>query len=76
MEAGHRLHPLPSYGNSRDGPYLQYQALIYAKDAHDIAIMGSGTIDGQGDWWWANQRNRTAVVGPAGLDPESGTRTR
>ena len=71
-----QIAPLPSYGNSRDGPYLQYQALIYAKDAHDIAIMGSGTIDGQGDWWWANQRNRTAVVGPAGLDPESGTRTR
>ena len=53
--------PLPSYGNSRDGPYLQYQAFVYAVNATDIAIIGEGTIDGQGDWWWHNQRNRSAV---------------
>merc|ERR1719359_2185673 len=46
-----QIPPLPSYGNSRDGPYLQYQALIFAQDASNIAITGAGTIDGQGDWW-------------------------
>jgi hypothetical protein len=56
-----QIPPLPSYGNSRDGPYLQYQALIYATGLHGIRILGSGTIDGQGDWWWANQRNRSLV---------------
>lgn len=40
---------------------MQYQSFIFAKDATDIAIAGSGTIDGQGDWWWQNQRNRTVV---------------
>jgi len=56
-----QIPPLPSYGNSRDGPYLQYQALIYANGLKGIRIIGGGTIDGQGDWWWANQRNRTFV---------------
>eukprot|EP00928_Gymnodinium_smaydae_P063392 TRINITY_DN46979_c0_g1_i2.p1 TRINITY_DN46979_c0_g1~~TRINITY_DN46979_c0_g1_i2.p1 ORF type:complete len:502 (-),score=35.68 TRINITY_DN46979_c0_g1_i2:192-1640(-) len=55
------IPPLPSYGDSRDGPYLQYQAFIYAKDASNIALLGSGTIDGQGDWWWTNKRNRSVV---------------
>jgi polygalacturonase len=56
-----QIPPLPSYGNSRDGTYLQFQAFVYSNGADDIAINGSGTIDGQGDWWWANQRNRSAV---------------
>lgn len=56
-----QIPPLASYGNSRDGTYLQFQAFIYSNGADDIAINGSGTIDGQGDWWWANQRNRSAV---------------
>ena len=46
-----QIPPLPSYGNSRDGPYLQYQAFIFAWGVSDVAITGSGTIDGQGDWW-------------------------
>ena len=57
-----QIPPLPSYGNSRDGPYTQYQAFIYANGAEDIAIVGNGTIDGQGDWWWHNQRNRTLLT--------------
>jgi len=24
-------------------------------------VVRTGTIDGSGDWWWHNQRNRTAV---------------
>ena len=27
--------------------------LIFARGATDIAIVGSGTIDGSGEWWWA-----------------------
>lgn len=56
-----QIPPLPSYGNSRDGAYLQFQAFVYANTATDLAITGTGTIDGSGDWWWHNQRNRTAV---------------
>ncbi len=48
-----KLPPLPSYGDSRDaGFYLQYQSLVFAKDATDLKIMGKGTIDGMGQWWW------------------------
>jgi len=57
-----QIPPLPSYGDSRDGPYLQYQALVFARDATNIAITGTGTIDGQGEWWWTNKRNRSAVI--------------
>jgi len=64
ISAWPQIAPLPSYGNSRDGAYLQYQAFVYAHTATDIAITGTGTIDGSGEWWWANQRNRTAL--PAG----------
>ena len=58
-----QLPPLPSYGNSRDnwGAYLQYQAFVYAHTATDIAINGTGTIDGSGEWWWGNLKNRSAV---------------
>jgi polygalacturonase len=29
-----------------------FQNCIQATDCHDISITGSGTIDGQGDFWW------------------------
>ncbi len=29
------------------------QPLIYGKDLHDVAISGTGTIDGAGATWWA-----------------------
>jgi polygalacturonase len=61
ISAWPQIPPLPSYGNSRDGPYLQFQAFVYALNATDIAINGSGTIDGSGNWWWANQRNRSLI---------------
>jgi polygalacturonase len=57
-----QIPPLVTYGDSRDGPYLQYQAIIYAVNQTNIKIIGEGTIDGQGDWWWANSRNRSAIV--------------
>jgi len=37
---------------------VNYQGLIWARDAHDIAITGEGTIDGQGAAWWP-WRNRS-----------------
>ncbi len=33
-----------------------YQNCISAENAHDIAITGNGTIDGQGSPWWAKYR--------------------
>ena len=32
----------------------RFQDCIAAKNAHDIAITGGGTIDGQGAFWWTN----------------------
>jgi polygalacturonase len=40
---------------------VQFQAFVYAHTATDLTISGSGTIDGSGEWWWANLKNRTAV---------------
>jgi polygalacturonase len=31
---------------------MNFSGLIWARDAHDIAITGEGTIDGQGQPWW------------------------
>jgi len=59
-----QLPPLPTYGNSRDGRYLQHQAVIYANNVTNIRITGKGTIDGGGPYWWDNQFNRTLL--PAG----------
>jgi len=48
-----KISPLPSYGSADDGGfYLQYQAFIFAKDVIDFKIVGNGTIDGMGQWWW------------------------
>jgi polygalacturonase len=32
----------------------RYESCITLKDGHDVAITGSGTIDGQGAQWWKN----------------------
>lgn len=32
------------------------EALISAADVHDVSITGEGTIDGQGESWWADVR--------------------
>jgi polygalacturonase len=36
-----------------------YQSCIFAIDSHDIIIEGSGTLDGQGEYWWKGMRERT-----------------
>lgn len=43
-----------------------YADWITAKNAHDIAITGEGTFDGQGQPWWDVYRKRNGVV-PKGL---------
>lgn len=60
---------------------MNYSALIEARDQKDIAVTGSGTLDGQADWdnWWSwndkrhkpapqqAARNRLAAMGESGL---------
>ncbi len=46
------LPPLPSYNDSQDGPIYMFQGFIYAYNATNIRIFGSGTIHGKGEWWW------------------------
>lgn len=58
------IPPLPSYGSDRDiGAKSRYQALIMAEGARSVAITGTGTIDGQGPWWWEQHKNHTLHVG-------------
>lgn len=35
-----------------------YSPLIYAENAENIAVVGFGTIDGQGEMWWKLHRNK------------------
>jgi polygalacturonase len=50
------IPPVPIYATSEDrnGGYLinMYQGFLYAQDATDIRITGSGLIDGGGPYWW------------------------
>jgi polygalacturonase len=41
----------------------QFESCITLKNGHDVAITGSGTIDGQGAQWWRN------FVPPKNADP-------
>src|SRR3954464_117220 len=52
---------------------MNYSPFIYALDAHDIAVTGSGTLDGQANeaHWW-NWRG----TGPAASAPMTPARTR
>eukprot|EP00698_Gefionella_okellyi_P006917 TRINITY_DN1670_c0_g1_i2.p1 TRINITY_DN1670_c0_g1~~TRINITY_DN1670_c0_g1_i2.p1 ORF type:complete len:385 (-),score=65.28 TRINITY_DN1670_c0_g1_i2:512-1666(-) len=48
------IAPLPSYGTGRENRSgtQRYHPLIYAVNASDIVITGSGTINGQGSVWY------------------------
>ena len=37
---------------------LMHQACIYAEKAQNVVVTGSGTLDGQGEYWWTRQRAR------------------
>ncbi|GAB4826316.1 hypothetical protein Ancab_009181 [Ancistrocladus abbreviatus] len=48
------LPPLPSYGKGRDAPAGRFASLIFGTNLTDVVITGAnGTIDGQGQYWWA-----------------------
>ena len=48
-----------------EGRWIQAPApLLWAADAEDVAIVGDGTIDGQGEDWWAAVRARRLTARP------------
>jgi polygalacturonase len=48
-----------------DTSAFTHAPLIHARDKENIAIVGRGTLDGQGkNWWW-----RAGRGAPAGIDP-------
>ena len=64
LPAWPQLPPLPTYGSDRDiGAHTRYQALVLAHGATDVRIVGNGTIDGGGPWWWGMHQNRSLHVG-------------
>ncbi|VEU44129.1 unnamed protein product [Pseudo-nitzschia multistriata] len=58
-----QIPPLVNYGRAEDGGFhLQYQAFLYAVNAHDIRIIGKGMIDGQGQPWWDAAQNHSSLL--------------
>lgn len=56
-----------------------HQPCLWARDCHDIAITGAGTIDGQGASWWAaqvrgpttNPALQSPITDATGADPNN-----
>ena len=48
--------PLPSYGVGRDHMGPRYSPFIGGYKLCDVAILGPGTIDGNGGHWWARHK--------------------
>lgn len=58
-----------------EGRWVQTPAaLIWAADAEDVAIVGAGTIDGQGEDWWAAVRSGRLLHRPRLVAFQSCTR--
>ncbi|CAL9055061.1 probable polygalacturonase [Musa acuminata AAA Group] len=56
------VDPLPSYGRGRELPGSRYRSFILGNGIRDVIITGeNGTIDGQGDVWWNEWRQRTLL---------------
>jgi polygalacturonase len=56
LESGATILFSPKFDDYRgDGP-KGYRPMIQIRDAHDILISGSGTIDGNGEAWWPEAR--------------------
>jgi polygalacturonase len=56
-----RMLPFGSYPEPNGG---EYEPLIHAHGHHDVAISGSGTIDGQGQAWWDKYRSGSLELRP------------
>jgi hypothetical protein len=53
------------------GNHEPYEALIYGEGLHDIGIVGRGTIDGQGRFWWKSAPKNTVgwdKIRPRGIE--------
>lgn len=64
----------PDHGDYPEMPVFREpgrQSLISAANAHDIAITGAGTIDGNGKAWWtdANGKRPSGVMGEVVFRP-------
>jgi polygalacturonase len=61
-----RMLPMASYGPAT--------AFITANNTHDIALTGSGTIDGQGQAWWTAFASNTSLARPQEVSFSNSTR--
>lgn len=53
------MPPLPSYGYGREHEGPRYGSLIHGQNLKDVVITGhNGTINGQGQSWWAKFRKK------------------
>lgn len=66
----------PVFSRYEGMEYYGYSPFIYARDCHDIALTGEGTINGQGQTWWEWKRwqqagaKRLYALATAGVPPE------
>ena len=56
------IAPLPSYGQGRDHPGPRFTSFLHGVRVSDLVVTGGGTIDGQGQAWWARHRNGSETL--------------
>jgi polygalacturonase len=63
------IEPLPTYGDSRDGHYYQYQPFLYITNVGNFRITGAGIVDGYGQPWWdlVSSKNESLHAGRPNL---------
>lgn len=52
---------LPSYGQGRDHPGPRRTSFLHGEHLVDVIITGGGTVDGQGETWWARHKAHEEV---------------
>jgi hypothetical protein len=57
--------PLPSYDGTvrSDGWPQEYQAFLYFYNVTNLIVKGTGTVHGQGSWWWEQKKQNTPLHG-------------